>query len=159
MGIYGYPTDPRSKAPLVQYWLKKKESQIEIARREKEIEIAKEANNFVTRKLWNNSEIGNKFNTPLLKDKFMFGFSDKKRLYCLNATTGEITWNDNAVNSDFASIVDCGTLLIGLASTGNLIVFKPDSKELSCRVVPRVACSSTPASPPSPSGTTAPPAN
>jgi hypothetical protein len=30
------------------------------------------------------------------------------------------------VNSDFATIVDCGTVIIGLASTANLLVMKPD---------------------------------
>jgi hypothetical protein len=33
---------------------------------------------------------------------------------------------DEANNSDFATIVDCGTVLIRLTNTGNLIVFKPD---------------------------------
>ncbi len=30
------------------------------------------------------------------------------------------------MNSDFATIVDCGNTMIGFPSTGNLIVFKPD---------------------------------
>jgi outer membrane protein assembly factor BamB len=34
---------------------------------------------------------------------------------------------DNTVNSDFATLVDCGSVLIGLPSTANLIILKPES--------------------------------
>jgi hypothetical protein len=37
-------------------------------------------------------------------------------------------WIDNAVNGDFATIVDCGTVIIGLPVTSNLLVIKPDSE-------------------------------
>jgi outer membrane protein assembly factor BamB len=52
-------------------------------------------------------------------------------LFCIDASTGKTAWNDNTVNSDFATIVDCGTVIIGLPSTGNLIVMKPDPKAYS----------------------------
>lgn len=84
-----------------------------------------------TQELWSNKEVGAKWNTPVLKDGFLYGFSDQKRIYCLNASTGATAWVDNNVNSDFATLVDCGSVLIGLPSTGNLIVFKPDSKAYS----------------------------
>ena len=53
--------------------------------------------------------------------------TDQKRVYCLNASTGKTAWIDNAVNSDFATIVDCGPVLIGLPSTQILLVLKPES--------------------------------
>ena len=40
-------------------------------------------------------------------------------------------WIDNTPNSDFATLVDCGSVLIGLPSTGSLIVFKADPKAYS----------------------------
>jgi outer membrane protein assembly factor BamB len=49
----------------------------------------------------------------------------------MNASDGKTAWIDNAVNSDFATIVDCGSVLIGLPSTANLIVFKPDPSAYS----------------------------
>ncbi len=49
---------------------------------------------------------------------------------------------DNTVNSDFATLSDCGDVLIGLPSTGNLIVFKPDPKAYS--EVARYKVSETP---------------
>ncbi|MGB8490375.1 MAG: PQQ-binding-like beta-propeller repeat protein [Bacteroidales bacterium] len=97
----------------------------------KAIEIAKDGDRYTPKELWSNAEVGAKWNTPILKDGFLYGFSDQKRIYCLNASTGKTAWIDNAVNSDFATIVDCGQVIIGFPSTGNLIVFKPDSKSYS----------------------------
>ena len=94
----------------------------------KAISIIKKGNQFTVKELWNNPEVGAKWNTAILKDGFLYGFSDQKRIYCLDVSTGKSAWTDNTVNSDFATIVDCGPVIIGLPSTGNLIVLKPDSK-------------------------------
>ena len=97
----------------------------------KAIKIEKAGNEYVTKELWSNATVGAKWNTPVLKDGFLYGFTDQKRIYCLNASTGQTAWIDNAVNSDFAAIVDCGTVIIGLPSTANLIIFKPESAAYS----------------------------
>ena len=97
----------------------------------KAVNIEKSGNEYITKELWSNTEVGAKWNTPVLKDGFLYGFTDQKRIYCLNAATGQTAWIDNAVNSDFATIVDCGSVIIGLPSTGNLIVFKPEPKAYS----------------------------
>lgn len=62
---------------------------------------------------------------PVLKDGFLYGFTDTRKIYCINASTGETAWLDQAVHSDFATLVDCGQVFIGLPSTGNLLVFTP----------------------------------
>jgi outer membrane protein assembly factor BamB len=92
------------------------------------IEVIKEGNKFSTKELWSNPDIGAKWNTPVLKDGFLYGFTDQRRIYCIDASTGKTAWYDSTVNSDFATIVDCGSVLIGLPSTGNLLVLKPDPK-------------------------------
>ncbi|MCJ7449956.1 MAG: PQQ-binding-like beta-propeller repeat protein [Bacteroidales bacterium] len=92
----------------------------------KTLQISKDGAQYKINELWNNPAAGAKFCTPILKDGFLFGFSDQRRIYCINASTGQTAWIDNAVNSDFGTIVDCGYVIIGLASTGNLIVFKAD---------------------------------
>jgi outer membrane protein assembly factor BamB len=97
----------------------------------KALKVEKSGNEYVTKELWTNPTVGAKWNTPVLKDGFLYGFTDQKRIYCLNSTTGQTAWIDNAVNSDFATIVDCGTVIIGLPSTANLIVFKPASTAYS----------------------------
>jgi outer membrane protein assembly factor BamB len=93
----------------------------------KAIKIEKSGDDFIPKEIWSNNTTGAKWNTPVLKDGFLYGFTDQKRIYCLNATTGQTAWTDNTVNSDFATIVDCGSVIIGLPSTSNLIVFKPDA--------------------------------
>jgi outer membrane protein assembly factor BamB len=92
----------------------------------KAIKVEKSGNEFVTKELWTNPAVGAKWNTPILKDGFLYGFSDQKRIYCINAATGQTAWIDNAVNGDFATIIDCGPVIIGLPSTANLLVMKPD---------------------------------
>ena len=93
----------------------------------KAIKVEKSGNDYVTKEIWTNPSVGAKWNTPVLKDGFLYGFTDQKRIYCLNAATGQTAWIDDAVNSDFSTIVDCGSVIIGLASTANLIIFKPES--------------------------------
>lgn len=92
----------------------------------KAIKVEKSGNEYVTKEIWSNTGVGAKWNTPVLKDGFLYGFTDQKRIYCLKATTGETAWIDNVVHSDFATIVDCGSVIIGLPSTANLIVMKPE---------------------------------
>lgn len=93
----------------------------------KAIKVEKSGNDYVTKEVWNNPSVGAKWNTPVLKDGFLYGFTDQKRIYCINAATGQSAWTDEAVHNDFATIVDCGTVIIGLPSTANLIIFKPVS--------------------------------
>ena len=93
----------------------------------KAIKVEKSDNGYATKELWSNTEVSSKWNTPVLKNGFLYGFTDQKRIYCLNASTGKTAWIDNAVNSDFATIVDCGSVIIGLPSTQTLIVLKPES--------------------------------
>ena len=49
----------------------------------------------------------------------------------MNATTGLTAWIDTRLHSDFGTIVDSGSLIIALAQTSNLVVFKPDEKGYS----------------------------
>ncbi len=107
----------------------------------KAIKVEKSGNDYITKELWSNAEVGAKWNTPILKDGFLYGFTDQKRIYCLNAATGQTAWIDNAVNSDFSTIVDCGSVIIALTSTGNLLVLKPDSK--ACTEVVKYKVSDT----------------
>jgi outer membrane protein assembly factor BamB len=96
----------------------------------KALKVEKQGDQFTTKELWANAEVGAKWNTPVLKDGFLYGFTDQKRMYCLNYATGQTAWIDNAVSSDFSTIVDCGSVVIGLAGTiGSLIVINPTGKE------------------------------
>jgi outer membrane protein assembly factor BamB len=97
----------------------------------KALKVEKSGTEYIIKELWNNPAVGSKWNTPVLKNGFLYGFTDQKRIYCMNASTGQTSWIDNTVNSDFASLVDCGSFLIGLPSTANLIIIKPESASYS----------------------------
>jgi len=47
----------------------------------KAIKVEKSGNDFVTKELWSNNSVGAKCNTPILKDGFLYGFTDQKRIY------------------------------------------------------------------------------
>jgi outer membrane protein assembly factor BamB len=94
------------------------------------VKIEKQTDGFAAKELWSNSEVAPQFNTPVLKDGFVFGLSDRGNLYCINAQTGQTAWIDATQQGrGFAAIVDAGSVLMALPSTSELIVFKPSGKE------------------------------
>ena len=95
------------------------------------IEIKKQGNSYVVNKLWTNPDFSTSYNTPLLKDGFLYGLSNKSRLFCINAGDGQTAWSDETPHQNFGSIIDAGSLLIAISSISNLVVFKPDGKAYS----------------------------
>jgi outer membrane protein assembly factor BamB len=77
--------------------------------------------------VWNNSKLGVSFNTPVLKDGFLYA-NDAKfgYLYCLNAQTGETAWADTVKLNRFASMLDLGTAMLSLAGNATMVVFEPN---------------------------------
>lgn len=94
----------------------------------KAIKIEKQGDGFVTKELWNNPDLGTKFNTPVIKDGFLYGLSNTRKLYCMDAAKGLTMWTDTTMNSDFGSLINCGSVIMSLPSNSNLIVFKPNEK-------------------------------
>jgi outer membrane protein assembly factor BamB len=95
----------------------------------KAIKVEKNGDQFTTKDLWTNTDVGAKWNTPVLTDGFLYGFTDQKRIYCLNYATGQTAWIENTVNSDYGTMIDCGPVILGLTMTDNLIVISPSGKE------------------------------
>lgn len=94
----------------------------------KAIKIEKQGNEYVPKELWNNPDLGTKFNTPVMKDGFLYGLSNGRKLYCMDAAKGLTMWTDTTMNSDFGSLINCGSVLMTLPSNSNLIVFKLSEK-------------------------------
>ena len=92
------------------------------------IKIEKQGNEYVPKELWNNPDLGTKYNTPVLKDGFLYGLSNGRKLYCMDVAKGLILWTDTTMNSDFGSLINCGSVMMTLPSNSNLIVFKPSGK-------------------------------
>lgn len=95
------------------------------------IEVKKQGSTYTVNKLWTNSEITTTFNTPVLKDGFLYGLSSKTRLFCINAGNGQTAWIDEAPHQGFGTIVDAGSILIAVSSISDFVVFKPDGKAYS----------------------------
>lgn len=75
--------------------------------------------------LWSNSELGTSFNTPLIKDGFLYANEARLgKLFCLNINTGAKCWADETTLNRFASILDLGKVLASLPANGKLIVFE-----------------------------------
>lgn len=91
--------------------------------------VQKQGETWETKETWKNAELGVSFNTPVIKDGFIYGHEAKRgEMYCLNATTGEKVWFEATPHNRFASITDVGKVLVSLPATGNLIVFEPNGK-------------------------------
>ena len=95
----------------------------------KAMKIQKEGDNFIAKELWSNEELGTAFNTPVLKDGWLFGLSDRGKLFCMNASTGKTAWIDDTDYKNFGAILDAGSVILALPSNSELIAFKPDEKE------------------------------
>jgi outer membrane protein assembly factor BamB len=97
----------------------------------KAIKVGKQGNSFVTKELWSNPELGTQFNTPVLKDGFLYGLSDGGNLFCINAQNGQTAWTDETRldRGGFTAIVDAGSCLMALPSNSELIVYKPSKKQ------------------------------
>ena len=94
----------------------------------KAIKIEKEGDRFTVKTLWSNDELGTNFNTPVLKDEFLFGISKLNNFFCINAQTGQTAWIDTTKLDRFGSVLDAGSVLLGLSPKSELIVFQPSSK-------------------------------
>jgi outer membrane protein assembly factor BamB len=105
----------------------------------KAVKIQKQGEQFVASELWKNAELGTKWNTPVLKDGFLYGLSDGRKLFCMNAKTGKTAWIDAKLHNDFGTIVDAGSVIIALPQTSNLVVFKPDEKAYTEVAIIKVA--------------------
>jgi len=89
------------------------------------VKIMKKGNDYSVDELWKNPDLGTNYNTPVLKEGFLFGLSNIGYLYCMNATNGETAWADTTRHRNFGSIIDAGSVMLALSSTSNLVVYKP----------------------------------
>ena len=95
----------------------------------KAIKIEKQGDNFTVKTLWSNDELGTTFNTPVLRDNSLFGVSKLSNFFCINAQTGQTEWVDKTKLDRFGSVLDAGSVLLGLSPKSELIVFQPSSKK------------------------------
>ena len=118
------------------------------ARGAKAVKIEKEGGGFSATELWSNPDLAPQYNTPVLKDGLLFGFSDRGYLYCINAENGQTAWTDTTQRGrGFAAIVDAGSCLLALPSNSELVAFKPTAEQYEQLALIKVSDTSTYAHP------------
>jgi len=91
------------------------------------VRIAKQGEQYVPTALWDNEELSVQFNTPVLKQNMLYGYSSSGTFFCIDATTGQTAWSDtvNHERSGFAAILDLGPVIMALPGSSELIFIKP----------------------------------
>ncbi len=141
----------------------------------KSVAIKKDGDKFTTEDIWTHTQESVEYNTPILKDGFLYAVSRNNNYFCLDAKTGKLAWTQSSTSTaadrttgngititptgfgggrgggamggrggnmsrgggrgggmgsaGYGSIVDAGSVLIGLNSSAKLVVLQPDSKE------------------------------
>jgi outer membrane protein assembly factor BamB len=94
----------------------------------KAFRIEKQGTAFAAKDLWANPQLGVQFSTPVLKDGFLYGLSDRGNFFCIHAGNGDAAWTDTVRRGNFGAILDAGSVLLGLTQDGTLSVYQPDAK-------------------------------
>ncbi|MHB8898990.1 MAG: PQQ-binding-like beta-propeller repeat protein [Thermoguttaceae bacterium] len=114
----------------------------------KAVKVEKQGDRFVATELWSNPDLAPQYNSPVLKDGFIYGLSDRGKFFCINAENGQTAWTDDAEHGrGFGAIVDAGSCLLALPSTAELIVLKPSGAKFEQLAAIKVAETDTYAHP------------
>jgi len=111
--------------------------------------------------LWKNTDNSVMFNSPVLKNGLLFGFSAGNDFFCVKTGDGKTAWTAPSSpagqsaseggggggrmgrgRGGFGSIVDAGSVLVALTPAMELIAFEPNEKAYS--EVARIKVSETP---------------
>lgn len=125
------------------------------------VRLEKEGDGFAAKALWKNADISVQFNTPVLKQGFLYGLTAGNDLFCLNAADGKTAWTapitssaENAApapggrgrrgggGGGYGSVVDAGSVLLALTPASQLIAFQPTDK--ACTELARIKVADTP---------------
>ena len=94
------------------------------------VKIEKQGDEFTAKELWTNNDLSPQFNTPVLKNGFLYGLTQRGNFVCVNAADGKTAWTDaTGGRGAYGSIVDAGSVLLALTPKSQLIVFEPNDKE------------------------------
>ncbi len=111
--------------------------------------IEKKDDGLAAKQLWK-GQAPHQYNTPVLKDGFLYGLTGSGRgtkLFCQDAKTGTVAWEDTTSRGDCGYVFDAGSVLVELSSDMNLVVFKPSEKDFEEVAKYKVAETPTWASP------------
>ena len=108
------------------------------------VKLEKKGDTISAQELWKNTDNSVMFNSPVLKDGFLYGLSMGNDIFCINSRDGKTACTNPASGpSDaasggggdrkgrgmgrggFGSITDAGSVLLALTPTPELILFQP----------------------------------
>jgi outer membrane protein assembly factor BamB len=106
------------------------------------VKLEKRKGAIVASELWKNTDNSVMFNTPVLKDGLLFGFSQANEFFCLNTKDGKTAWTNpftpgvtnrppeggRRQRDGYGTIVDIGSVLLGLTPSAELVVLEPTEK-------------------------------
>lgn len=102
--------------------------------------IEKTGNEYAWSEIWHNTELGVSFNTPVLKDGFLYGHEARLgNVFCINAATGETAWVDSVTHNRFSSTLDLGKEMLSLTGKGDILVYEPNSEKYVGKAVYKVS--------------------
>jgi outer membrane protein assembly factor BamB len=93
--------------------------------------IEKQGDDFVAMEQWKSSVAPYQYNTPVLKDGFVFGLSSGKNFYCMDAKSGKEVWKDKTSRGETGGILNAGSVILALTANTGLIAFEPTDKGYS----------------------------
>jgi outer membrane protein assembly factor BamB len=59
----------------------------------KAVKLEKQGESYSAKELWSNTERSPQFNTPVLKDGFLYGLTQGGEIFCINAQSGQNAWS------------------------------------------------------------------
>lgn len=102
----------------------------------KSVKIEKSGEKYTWAENWHNPEFGVSFNTPVLKEGYLYGHEARLgKLFCLDAATGETAWADTTSHNRFASALDLGNVLLSVTAKGDLLVYEPNPEKYEEKAV------------------------
>jgi outer membrane protein assembly factor BamB len=110
----------------------------------KEFKLAKSDGKVDAKELWSTGDLAVKFNTPVAKNGYLYGISDRNQLFCMSAADGKSAWAQPiGGRGGYGSVVDAGSVMFALTEAGDLIVFEPNPKEFKKVASYKVAAGDT----------------
>ena len=90
------------------------------------LQIEKTGNGYQLSTIWKSKDLKSKFSNPVLKDGFLYGFSENL-LVCLNATSGDLQWRGKKYG--YGRIIIAEDKLVILGNSGVLSVVEANPNQ------------------------------
>jgi outer membrane protein assembly factor BamB len=113
------------------------------------VKVEKQGNDFTVSEIWANADLAVQYNSPVLKEDILYGYSSRGSLFCIDARTGQTAWADTVIHdrSGFGAMLDVGPAIMALPGSSELIFFKPGKEEYTELARLKIADSPTYATP------------